>query len=532
MNRRDFIQHIGSTTVIGSLIANACQTDKPKYRLSEFPTNSKTGHLLRQAFEMPLTYKQDHTDILIVGSGISALSACRILEQKGTHKIKIIELADHIGGNASGGKNKTSAYPWAAHYLPIPGLHLQELIDFLADANIIKLFKNGLPEYNEEYVCHDNEERLYINGKWQKGLIPEFNIPPADRLEISKFLKTMQVFKSQKGKDGKYAFEIPINLSSTDLQFSNLHSISAKEWLIQEQFKSSYLHWYIHYCMSDDYGSSIQTTSAWAMLHYFASRRGQGANVNDDDILTWPEGNAFLAKKLVQQISTPIQLNEIALQVFKTKDNLYEVYHLNTKSNEWTKTICNKLILNTPYHVSKRLIPSLFDPKEANLFQSYPWIVANITLHLQHEKSGMPLSWDNVIFQSSSLGFINATHQSMNRQTGKTVLTYYKALNTSSAKEEREALYSKSLQQIATEITEELDKIYPNSSQQIETIEIKKIGHGMISPQVNLLTTKAFQRYAKPIDSVYFCHTDFCGISIFEEAFYKGIQTAKSILNA
>lgn len=531
MNRRDFLQKIGFTAAAGSMFSHACKSSNKPYQLSEYSSNAATGHLLRKPFVKPEKYQTDHTDILIVGAGISALSACRVLEKNSARKIKIIELSEIAGGNATAGKNIVSAFPWASHYLPIPGLHLTALIDFLKESNIITGMHDGLPVYHEDYICHDNKERLYINGKWQKGIIPDFNIPQSDKQEIARFVQLTESWKQAKGNDGRYVFDIPLYLSSNDFEDTTLNAITAKQWLEQENFTSDYLHWYINYCTSDDYGSSLHTTSAWAMLHYFSSRRGIGANVNDDDVLTWPEGNFFLTQKFLQQIKTPVQYHEMALHVTNNENGKPVVFHFNTLSESWTMTTCEHLILNTPFYVAKKLYPAIKELIPEDLFHAYPWIVANITLQIKKEKPGMQMSWDNVIYNTGSLGFIHATHQSLNRQTGHTVLTYYKVFNQATAKQEREALYNKTLQQIGDEIIQELEKIYPKEHTVIESIVVKRIGHGMVSPTPGLLFSADIQTLSKPLNNVHLCHTDYCGISIFEEAFYKGLQTAESILN-
>lgn len=33
----------------------------------------------------------------------------------------------------------------------------------------------------------------------------------------------------------------------------------------------------------------LKETSAWAGIHYFASRNGRGANTESQDVITWPE---------------------------------------------------------------------------------------------------------------------------------------------------------------------------------------------------------------------------------------------------
>ncbi|MCC3262610.1 hypothetical protein LLE87_31045, partial [Paenibacillus polymyxa] len=58
------------------------------------------------------------------------------------------------------------------------------------------------------------------------------------------------------------------------------------------------LHWYLNYCCRDDYGARHDEVTAWAGLHYFASRDGHAANAGEGAVLTWPGGLAALAARM------------------------------------------------------------------------------------------------------------------------------------------------------------------------------------------------------------------------------------------
>jgi monoamine oxidase len=530
MKRRDFLVQFGASSLLAYLSLESCRADQRHYTVREASNHSKMGHLLRETFAKPANPREQTTDVLIVGGGISGLSAARYLQQHTDLNFLMLEMADTAGGNAMKGANSISSFPWAAHYLPIPSPSNKDLIDFLQEIGVITQVKDGMPHYNEDYLCFDPKERLFLHGKWQEGLIPHFNLSQEDRKQIDQFMAFMHQLRHKKDSSGAFYFSIPLHLSSTENELIYTHSISAKEWLEANGYSSPYLHWYINYCTSDDYGSSYAQTSAWAMFHYFASRRGEAENATYDDVLTWPEGNAFLAERLIKPLAPRLHTNEIALHIEQTKKGV-SVFHQHTQTGEWTKTNCRKLILNTPFHVVKKLIPS-FDTDVMNQhFQSYPWIVANISLTHLPEKITHGLSWDNVIYNSGSLGFILANHQSLKTHLSDFVFTYYKALNRLSAKDERIQLMSKPIQVIRQEIVAELKTILPDVEKYIVEMEIKKIGHGMISPRPGLLTSSQLKEFNKPFGHIYFVHTDFCGISIFEEAFARGISVAKQILN-
>jgi hypothetical protein len=80
-----------------------------------------------------------------------------------------------------------------------------------------------------------------------------------------------------------------------------LNAITFKTWLDREGLSDPQLRWYLDYSCRDDYGAGIASISAWAGIHYFASRHGFHAPGDDagerEGVLTWPEGNAWLTRK-------------------------------------------------------------------------------------------------------------------------------------------------------------------------------------------------------------------------------------------
>ena len=80
-------------------------------------------------------------------------------------------------------------------------------------------------------------------------------------------------------------------------------------------------------------------------------------------------------------------------------------------------------------------------------------------------------------------------------------------------------------------IISDLSIAHPNIENEIESIEIYKIGHGMISPTPNFIFSEEKEMAAKDIDNkIFFAHSDLSGISVFEEAFHQGIDVVNQIL--
>jgi glycine/D-amino acid oxidase-like deaminating enzyme len=58
--------------------------------------------------------------VVIVGAGIAGLAAGWKLARSGFADFLLVELESEAGGNSRAGRNAVSAYPWGAHYLPLP----------------------------------------------------------------------------------------------------------------------------------------------------------------------------------------------------------------------------------------------------------------------------------------------------------------------------------------------------------------------------------------------------------------------------
>jgi hypothetical protein len=533
ISRREFVKRSLLTVSALSLIpplATSCH--KATIKGSMINDNAKAGHLIRDGFKGKPT-KTVEIPLLIVGAGISGLSAAWHFTKNKVTDFLLFDLAPKHGGNSVSDANAVSSYPWAAHYLPIVNNSNKELIGFLKDHNIITGFDgSGLPIYNEYYVCFDPEERLFINGHWQDGIVPSFGVPEPEKKEIARFFELVNEYKHKTGSDLKPVFEIPISGSSQDAEFRALDTISFAAFLEQQHFTSPYLLWYLNYCCKDDYGSTLQDTSAYTGLHYFCARRAKAANAESSAVLTWPEGNAFLADALYRACKQNIRTNQLITSV-RIVNNKTEVVCYHTQTEECIKYICEQLILSTPQYMNHYLLAEELSANrnKKNLFEYSPWMVANITVSELPEYKGEPLSWDNVLYHSKSLGYVNACHQHLNRDHKGYVLTYYLPLTDLPVKEARKMARERTHADWCKDIIADLRQAHEKIEDYITNIDIKVWGHGMVKPKPGSLFSPEKENYSKPIqDKIFFAHTDLAGISIFEEGFAQGTNVAKHII--
>lgn len=537
-NRKGFL--LRSALVMGGIFLNGCVRKlsgrNEKYRHIKGHLkgpDEKAGHMLRDKIVIAEPSYSKKVKTLIIGAGISGLSAGRWLKKQGMADFEILELEDHAGGNAHSEGNTVSSYPWGAHYITIANNDDELLIDFLKENGVITHFENGLPFYNEFYLCFDPEERLLIKGQWQEGLIPKFGISQQDQEQIDKFFALCNQLKYAKGEDGKYAFNIPLDASSEDKRYRDLDQMSFKDYLVKAGYNSAYLLWYLNYCCKDDYGQQIKDVSAWAGLNYFAGHKGTAANAEPGAVLTWPEGNGFLVNKLKSYLKPHIRTSVMATSVVSNKDHV-EVDVFDMLKNQTYTILAEQVIMACPQFVNKRILKNTdrnqFDYDQLNYA---PWMVANITL-TDFPASGLQtLSWDNVPYGTPSVGYVYSGHQQVDYGKQAKVITFYLPLCDREPRVSRLAAYSRSYDQWLDMIIPELEYMHPEITPLIESVDVWVWGHGMISPSVNYIWGEDRKKARSSVaGQIFFAHTDLSGISLFEEGFHQGINAAKSLLEA
>ncbi|QTV06888.1 NAD(P)-binding protein [Faecalibacter bovis] len=525
-SRRDFIKQSALFT-IGLTFLNACKKKGNDLFLKLTGTNHILGHRLRFP-NFPKPTSEIETSILIIGGGIAGLSAARRLSQKGFNDFLLLELEEKVGGNSTGGENEYSKYPLGAHYLPIPNASNLEILDFLSEEKIIRNSdENNQPIFDEEQLTYAPHERLFIKNYWQDGLIPRYGLDQKEKDEFDLFFKIMNEFTLLKGEDDLYVFDIPMRNSSKQHSYFKLDNLSMEEWLIQEKFTSKNLFIYVNYCCRDDYGTGIKQTSAFAGIHYFAARK-HDFKTYDGLVLTWQEGNQRLVNHL-SKYAKEKTLNQHLVYQINSKDTHVECLVYDEKSNQ-SKIIKAKKVINcAPQFVNQYLLPNRKETTKS--FHYAPWIIATIVLKRFPIADGVPLAWDNVIHDGNGLGYIYAQHQSLGQFKSPFVITYFHSLEGDDLNQLRRKMYEMNDEDWKKIIIEDLSKAHYTIDKYIESIEIFRRGHGMISPTKGFLFSKEKSELKKNINNqIFFAHSDLSGISIFEEAFYQGLDTADEVM--
>lgn len=531
MHRKTFIRYI-SLIGAGAMIAPellSCESRK-KIALSRLGADFRHGHTLREKFVQPALYEEINVSTVIVGGGVSGLSAAYRLTELSKTDFLLLELNAEVGGNSGAGHNAYSAYPLGAHYLSLAAPQNRRLIRFLGKIGLITGERDSKQVYDEEHLCHAPHERLLFRGSFQSGLVPGYGLTADVEDEIHRFFAQMQYYRQLKAEDGNDVFAIPLSLTGTSPLQNELDRIVFSEWLRKSGYRSEELLWFLDYCCRDDYGAGSDKVSAWAGIHYFAGRKSTPANAEMMDILTWPEGNGWLVEKLRSAVSGDnIQSSSVVRHIEPVVDGFITWCH-NWRTDSWIRIASKECIFASPSYVAKRVFAGSIVEELLPDIQHYPWFVAIVVLDDIPESSGAPLSWDNVKFGTKGLGYVNNQNQDFARKPEKHVISAYFALDSDDAVSERRRLFSLSDEELRDIALSELRSMHPKIEEQITSMTFQLWGHGMATPLPGTLSkVNKFSEKVKAFPRLHFVHTDFSGYSVFEEAFDRGIGAAEKI---
>src|SRR5262249_16776811 len=139
--------------------------------------------------------------------------------------------------------------------------------------------------------------------------------------------------------------------------------------------------------------------------------------------------------------------------------------------------------------------------------------------------------WDNVLYESPSLGYVVATHQ-RGLDYGPTVFTYYYPLCDANPRAARTRLLGLGWREWADVTLTDLGRAHQNLRPLIERLDAIGGGPGMIRPRPGFVWGGARRAAAQPYRAVHFANSDLSGVGLFEEAFYHGVRAAEEVLAA
>ncbi|HMJ16096.1 MAG TPA: FAD-dependent oxidoreductase, partial [Polyangiaceae bacterium] len=206
---------------------------------------------------------------------------------------------------------------------------------------------------------------------------------------------------------------------------------------------------------------------------------------------------------------------------------------LDVRTRKLARYRADAVILAAPKFVAAKLLRPWREsaPEHVRAFTYGAWFVANLHLSKRPRSKGHELAWDNVLYDSPSLGYVVATHQRL-RDRGPTIFTYYQPLLEPDPARARSRLSELQHADFCDAILADLNRAHADLEECVERIDVWRWGHAMVRPVPGFIWGGARQKAMAPFGRVHFAHSDLSGLALFEEAQDRGVRAAESVLAA
>lgn len=547
----------GSAAALAALAG--CERRHEGYEGGWIGAAFERGHRLRGALPaskaggLPEPALVRRAGAIVIGGGVAGLAAARSLVRAGIDDFRLFELEGAAGGNARGHTMGGMRCPLGAHYLPVPGPEAREVAEWLHEIGLARHDAlTGRSVYDERHLCHAPQERVFVGaarddapaaGRWVEGLLPfdaEAPSAAAMRAQMQRFSAELRALRST------LDFRLPTLRSRWSAGLAALDGQTFAAWLAARGYDDATLLGYLDYCCRDDYGAGLGLVSAWAGLHYFASRHGfhapgEGDAGNEGDaadgsegVLTFAEGNAHFTERLAAGLGERLHAATLVTRIAPSRHEVaIDTWHaLSGRAERW---VAQQVIVCLPLFIAARLIdplPSALQALAPRLAYA-PWLVTNLQLREPLlDRPGPPPAWDNVIAGSAALGYVDAMHQSLRPVPGPTVLTHYWALGGQShadSKSQRAALLDRPWSAWRDAVIADLLPAHPDLPLKVERMDSMRYGHAMVIPAPGLRGSPALAALSAAPGRLHFAHADLSACSVFEEAFTRGTLAGDAV---
>ena len=296
-----------------------------------------------------------------------------------------------------------------------------------------------------------------------------------------------------------------------------------------------------YYCWGA-FGTTAEETSAYHGLNFFAAEYG--------DILVFPGGNAFIAKRLAERIrqagAERIRTGAWTLRVERDGDDFSATTWENGTLRRYR---ARSIVFAAPLFLAPKIIPSLPEPQQKAIgtltYRSY--VVANVLLRrpatriFAHEafRNGYELTRIHGI----DVGKVPAEQISnrkvysdailadfaSGRHPTHAVLTVYRPYPYDAGGPN---LLDLSYEQMESEIRREvLAGFGPHGlrAADIEAVRLTRWGHPMIVTRPGQLADGTMRLAAQPQPGLYFAHTDVQGAPAYENALAAAFDAVEAV---
>jgi protoporphyrinogen oxidase len=464
-NRRDFIKF-----VVAGAVASGCPMDTALFAAPAEAATSIEGeenkicHQVRDGKVFSRPPASANHDVVIVGGGISGLTAAYLLQQR---DFLLLEKEPHLGGNAYLMEYQGQAYGTGSAF---------------ADNEVAVAFAK---EIGLEPLPVNNFDPTIVNGEivrdtWGDG-IDKLPYPPAVREAFKKFRKELLAIDYDKREQ-----EL-LNIPFTDL----LQGYPPEIKLWWDGFGAS------------SWGARSEDTAAALAVAQLQWMSGPNRK---DDRYTWPGGLGALSKHLVDVLQpkhAARMQTGCTIVAVTTDKNAVKVTYM--QGAELTTVSAKAVIMATPKFITRRIVEGIPEKQDEAMQQMryIPYALVNLIFDKEVYRKG----YDNWCPGNTFTDFIVADWVIRNQpgyHPKYNILSCYTPLH----EEERRLLLSEQAsRKVARDVLKDFQKLFPGSSVDPIEVHIYRRGHPMYMATPGLYT-KVQPLLRTPMDRVFFANTD------------------------
>ena len=465
-NRRDFIKFVVAGSVAAGCPVNlsllSAQSEKPSAVEGE---DNKICHQVRDGKVFTRPPVSARHDVVIVGGGVSGLSAAYLLRQR---NFLLLEKEPHWGGNAYLMEYQGAAYATGSAFLA----KSERAYNFAREIGL-----EPLPIANPDGSILKGE---WIPDTWGSGL-DKLPYPASVRESFKKFKKEMLAIDVQK-------------------RASELYSVPFSDFL--KGYPEELKQWWNNYGPSNWGAASSDTAAALAIF----TLQDIAGEERKDDRYTWPGGLGAITQKLAEILQANfagnMQGGATTVAVVPDKKEVQVTY----MQGQELKTVAAKaVIMATPKFITRRIVDGLPEKQSEAMHKIHyiPYPVVNLIF----DKPVFNKGYDTWCPGNKFTDFVVADWVIRNQPGFRQKYNILSCYTPMQEEERGYLLIEASARKIAANVLQDFQKLFPGSNVDPVEVHIYLRGHPLYMSTPGLYT-QVQPLVRQPMDRIFFANTD------------------------
>jgi len=481
-SRRDFLKFIVAGSVTAGCPADLSLLASPEGAQSQIDGDHfEICHQVRDGRSFAKPPASKHYDIVIVGGGVSGLTAVHFLQN---HDFLLLEKEPHWGGNATLGESHGQVFCTGSAF------------DYKGSASDLLAREIGLMP-----LPVNSPDPTIVNGKWIPdtwgGGLDQLPYPQTVRDSFKKFRTDMLALAADKNQNQFDSFPLT--------KYLKAYAPEVKQW------------WDCY--GPSNYGAQAADTSTMVAL---IELKEQCEAAEHDLRVTLPGGNGVFARKLSEILQAKYAERMLGDATIVSVDPQKTEVNVTYAHGGALRTVAAKfVVMATPKLITARLVSGLSDDQTDAMrsFRYCPYAVINMIF----DKPVYDRAYDTWCPGNTFADFIVADWVNLKKPESNqknSVLTFYTPI---SELDRNKLLKIEGCRQIAAKAVRDFHQLLPEFNAEPTEVHFYRRGHPIFLSTPGTYT-KVIPAANRPLDRVVFANTDSVGP---ESVIYGAVEAAK-----